>query len=113
MLAQCFLCGLVLNGCTELDLPPKLALVYFACGLKPEKEVEEYIRTILNWVEKAECNSLHYAMQLGMLTHAVYLAHQELEIEAWDDLVTELKEAYEKKRQVPRENRKSEPEALV
>lgn len=90
-------------------------VIFFACGLQPESEGEAYLKAIITQINKDDCGAFHYALQLGLLAQATYLAHQDTKIEAvrksilafieaWDDLALSLHKAYESgkiKKQIP------------
>jgi hypothetical protein len=80
-------------------------VIFFACGLKSEGLGEEYLKAIMENVPVDECGALHYALNLGFLTQAAYLAHKSIKIEAvrrtliyfvdgWDELAEDFNEAY-------------------
>jgi len=81
--------------------------IFFACGLKPDGEGEEYLKAIMKNVDRTKCGVFHYSLQLGLIAQATYLAHRDTKIEAvqksllgfieaWDDLAIEINNAYEK-----------------
>jgi hypothetical protein len=83
--------------------------IFFACGLKPEGEGEEYIKAIMQNVDKSDCGAFNYAMQLGLLAQATYLAHRDIKtaalrdslitfVDAWDELAIHFQNAYKKGR---------------
>jgi len=84
-------------------------VIFFACGSKPEGEGEQYLKAIIDNIDRHKCGVFHYAWQLGLLAQATYLAHNETKIlavkqsllaftETWDDLALEFDDAFKNQR---------------
>lgn len=81
-------------------------VIFFACGQKPEDEGEKYLKAILEKTDRGRCNVFHFALQIGLLAQATYLAHQDVKVAAikasinafllsWDEIALELQDAFD------------------
>jgi hypothetical protein len=66
--------------------------IFFASGLRPGSE--EYLRAILDQVFVPAGNSLYFAVNLGYLTQAAYLAPKQVKLEAVNSVLRALTDAW-------------------